>query len=118
MDTNSEGPHPASPPRSPKFVQLAWCYPFPSLSAHHRFCSSVAGERGHGGAAGAAVPTHHLQYCATGLQENTGEGLSDGLDTQYVLWLLTFCTNVFHSAAFSKSNGDCRRVYNLSHDAI
>lgn len=100
------------------FFQLAYCYPFHSLPAPHRFCSSAAGERGHSGAAGAAISTYNLQYCAAGLQENTGAGLSNGLDTQHVFWLLTLCTNMFHSAAFGRSNGDCRRVYNLSYDAI
>lgn len=93
-------------------------FPFSLTFCSYRFCSSVAGEWGHSRAAGAAISTYNLQYCAARLQENTGAGLSNGLDTQYVFWLITFCTNMFHSAAFSRSNGDCRRVYNLSYDAI
>lgn len=50
--------------------------------------SVVAGQRSHGGAAGAAVPPHHLQHRAAGLQEDLGESLSDGLDPQHVCRLL------------------------------
>lgn len=50
--------------------------------------SVLAGQRSDGGAAGAAVPPHHLQHRAAGLQEDLGEGLSDGLDPQHVCSLL------------------------------
>lgn len=49
---------------------------------------SLAGQRGDGGAAGAAVPAHHLQHRPAGLQEDAGEGLPDGLDTRRVGRLL------------------------------
>uniref|UniRef100_A0A4W2EP42 F-box and leucine rich repeat protein 17 n=1 Tax=Bos indicus x Bos taurus TaxID=30522 RepID=A0A4W2EP42_BOBOX len=49
------------------------------------------GQRGDGGAAGAAVPAHHLQHRPAGLQEDAGEGLPDGLDTRRVGRLLLGC---------------------------
>lgn len=52
---------------------------------------SLAGQRGDGGAAGAAVPAHHLQHRPAGLQEDAGEGLPDGLDTRRVGRLLLGC---------------------------
>lgn len=50
--------------------------------------SVVAGQWSDSGAAGAAVPPHHLQHRVAGLQEDLGESLSDGLDPQYVCRLL------------------------------
>lgn len=52
---------------------------------------SLAGQRGDGGAAGAAVSSHHLQHCPAGLQEDAGEGLPDGLDARRVSRLLLGC---------------------------
>lgn len=48
----------------------------------------VSGQWSDGGAAGAAVPPHHLQHRPPGLQEDPGESLSDGLDPQHVRGLL------------------------------
>lgn len=52
---------------------------------------SLAGQRGDGGAAGAAVPAHHLQHRPAGLQEDAGEGLPAGLDARRVCRLLLGC---------------------------
>lgn len=46
--------------------------------------SLLTGQRGNSGAAGTAVPSHHLQHCPAGLQEDLGESLPDGLDPQHV----------------------------------
>ena len=73
---------------------------------HDDGSSLVTGQRSDGGAAGAAVPPHHLQHRPPGLQEDPGESLSDGLDPQHVCRLLLTLLSKLGSARIIRQGGE------------
>lgn len=50
----------------------------------HVFVFVFAGQRGDSGEAGGPVPSHCVQHSDAGLQENPGESLSNGLESQHI----------------------------------